>query len=692
MQPFRTFSVAALALVLALPLGAQIVGQQQNTSANAASAGAGASSPPVVSSAAQLQANIDFVLGKWDELQAESHGGEAYISEALEHYRAAMKANPGSAFLATQLADLLSRLGRTQPALTLAQQTVAQHPDSVVAHKVLGEIYLRQLSNAPQPISDASSGGAMTAAIADYKELIGLEPHSADDVVILGKLYGAEGKPAEAEQQFRAALALQPTNMDALASLVQSLANQNRLDEARQEIAALPEVAQSAQVYATLGDAYASRHRYADAAQAYQQAVQADPDNGELKKAWAHALMDAGEYTPALAAYQQLHQQLPEDGSVALRLGQLQMQMGQLSEARTSLEEASKLLPEGDLELAYATALLDQSQGHETSALHELQALVNRNTAPTTQSIFLAQLARLEMRLGEDQQAGASLEQMQRLGPAYRSRALHLEVELYAGQRHYAQALSAAQALLAAEPDARGLHFTYADLLAASGKEQAAAASLKPLLHGTARDWDVYLALGQVAMKQQEWKQALADTHKANALASTSADHARAASQMGAIQAKQMRFAAAERSYHQALQLEPNDADTLNALGYLLAEQGVRLPEALGYVQQALAQDAYNSAYLDSQGWIYYKMNRLPQAVSSLERAARYDRYDPAILDHLAQAYEGDGKLQEAATSWAQALAELKLNPDRGAARQQQEMQKKLEAVKVRLAEEGQGQ
>jgi cytochrome c-type biogenesis protein CcmH/NrfG len=74
--------------------------------------------------------------------------------------------------------------------------------------------------------------------------------------------------------------------------------------------------------------------------------------------------------------------------------------------------------------------------------------------------------------------------------------------------------------------------------------------------------------------------------------------------------------------------------------------------------------------------------------VSSLERAVRLDRHDPDILDHLAQAYEGDGKLQQAASSWTQALQDLKLTPEADTGQRSLEIQKKLEAVKVRIARE----
>ena|GEM_PF-841213 len=636
--------------------------------------------------AAAAQSYSEFAMGKWAELQAVAHANTpasgAYVQQALQHYGAAMAADPHSAYIAAQMADFLSRLGRTADATTLAQTVVKEHPDSVAGHQTLGRIYLRELSRMRQPISGAAADGA----VAEYQALVRLEPAEASPVIVLGKLYGAEGKAPEAEAQFRAALAIAPTNVDALASLVQSLASQDRLDEAQKQIAALPAVARSGQVYAALGDAFMGRQRYPEAAAAYREAVDAQPDEPAFVGALAKALMQGGDFSQALAEYSQLQTQTPDDGDVPLRIGQLQMQMGNFAAAEGSLKSAASLLGPDNLEVGYAQALLQESQGKNPQALAGLRSLAERKTSPATQSIFLAQLAQLQLRTGDAAAADATLQQLGALGPSYHARAQSLAIEMYSGARDFPRALAAAKSALAEQPDSRPLHITYANLLAASGQLEAAKAALQPLLKGTASDGEVYLAQSEIESGAQQWPAALADARRADQIAATPLAHARAAAQRGAIEAKQAQYPQAEQSYQQALELAPDDAHILNSFGYLLAEQGTRLPDALQFVQKALARDPGNGAFLDSLGWVYFKMNRLPEAVGNLERAARIANHDPAVLDHLAQAYEGDGKLQQAERSWQQALADSKLSP--GDALQSSAIQKRLDAVKVRIAQQ----
>lgn len=647
-----------------------------------------AQAPAAPPSTSKSQGYAEFELGKFAELQAETHDGGDYIAQALTHYKAAMAADPDSAYIASQTADLLSRLGRNADAITLEQATLKQHPNSLAAHQTLANIYLRELSHLPQPITAGAGAKIMADAIAEYKTLIGLQPKNATPVVILGKLYGASGQPQLAEQQFREALQIDSTDSDAVASLVQSLAGQDRLAEAEKVIGGLPEPARTGQVYATLGDAYLNRHQYPDAARAFRSAVAARPDDPDYQNALAQALMDGGDYPGALVEFQRLQRENPNDGRAALRVAQLDLQLGQLVSAHSALTSAASLLPKDDIEVAYAGVLLDEREGHDSAAMTSLHALLSRPVGPPSKSIFLEQLASLQERNGDAAGALQSLEQMAALGGNYRTRAQAREIAVYAQEHDYPKALDTAKQALTAEPDSRALHITYANLLAASGQPKQALASLQPLQKNDGSDWDLYLAYSRIHMQARQLNAALDDTTHAASLASTPAEQAEVGNQVAAVQSARKDYKAAEQSLRHALALDPGNAGSLNALGYLLAEQNKELPQALGLVKQALARDPSNGAYLDSLGWIYFKMNRLTDALPQLERAARLQQHDPAILDHLAEAYDRDGKLQQAASSWSEALADLKATPASGeSATRQVEIQKKLDAVKVRLAQ-----
>ena len=90
----------------------------------------------------------------------------------------------------------------------------------------------------------------------------------------------------------------------------------------------------------------------------------------------------------------------------------------------------------------------------------------------------------------------------------------------------------------------------------------------------------------------------------------------------GSIYERQKKYELAEESFRKVLTMDPKNAQALNYLGYMLADRGVRLDEALGYIRKAVALDPQNGAYLDSLGWAYYRLGNYDMAEDNLRRAS----------------------------------------------------------------------
>ena len=116
------------------------------------------------------------------------------------------------------------------------------------------------------------------------------------------------------------------------------------------------------------------------------------------------------------------------------------------------------------------------------------------------------------------------------------------------------------------------------------------------------------------------------------------------------------RFEDSEIELQETIRLDPEHAPALNFLGYGLAERKVRLEEALGLIERALATDRWNGAYLDSLGWVYYQMGRHEEALEPLEKAAREMPRDSTVLEHLGDVYLRLGERANALVAWTRAL------------------------------------
>jgi Tfp pilus assembly protein PilF len=164
---------------------------------------------------------------------------------------------------------------------------------------------------------------------------------------------------------------------------------------------------------------------------------------------------------------------------------------------------------------------------------------------------------------------------------------------------------------------------------------------------------ELYLMLGLVYREAHEPHEAIRAFERAIAM---KADSAQAHFYLGAQLEQLNRKPEARWELRRTIELDPNHADALNYLGYMDAESGTNLSEAKTLIERALALDPENGAYLDSLGWVYYKLGDLDAAIRYLERAATLVGDDPVVLDHLGEAYFKHGNVEKAQATWQKAL------------------------------------
>jgi tetratricopeptide (TPR) repeat protein len=96
----------------------------------------------------------------------------------------------------------------------------------------------------------------------------------------------------------------------------------------------------------------------------------------------------------------------------------------------------------------------------------------------------------------------------------------------------------------------------------------------------------------------------------------------------------------AEAAVRDVLARDPENPAALNFLGYMWADHGMNLEQALDLIEKALSHDPDNGAFVDSLGWAYFHLGRLGEARTQLERAARLTGGDPEVLEHLGDTYK----------------------------------------------------
>lgn len=101
----------------------------------------------------------------------------------------------------------------------------------------------------------------------------------------------------------------------------------------------------------------------------------------------------------------------------------------------------------------------------------------------------------------------------------------------------------------------------------------------------------------------------------------------------------------------------PRDSEVLNALGYTLADRGLRLEEAHGHIRLALELDPGSPAIVDSMGWVLYRLGRKEEAVPLLEQALESLPH-PEVAAHLCEVLYELGQIERADELLRESLAQ----------------------------------
>src|ERR1039458_9617647 len=182
-----------------------------------------------------------LALANTYEEEAAELGRPELVTRAIEEYKLALNADPGSPQLNNGLADLYFRTGHSHDAEVTARALLKNSPNDMDAHKLLGRIYLRLLGDGQNAVSSASpSGNVLDQAIAEFEKIVALQPKSVEDRMVLGQLYTVKHQPQKAEDEFKTAQAIEPESEEVVLNLARLYAESNDIENAAKVIEDVP--------------------------------------------------------------------------------------------------------------------------------------------------------------------------------------------------------------------------------------------------------------------------------------------------------------------------------------------------------------------------------------------------------------------------------------------------------------------
>jgi tetratricopeptide (TPR) repeat protein len=644
------------------------------------------------------QAYYHVAMASIYEDDATTEGQPEYVNRAIEEYKLALNADPGSPRINDALADLYFRVGRVKEAETTARGLLKTAPNDVDAHKLLGRIYLRQLGegeNAGSPPS--ASNTVLDQAIAEFEKIVALLPKSIEDRMVLGQLYTVKHDSKKAEEEFKTAQAIEPESEEVVLNLARLYAESGDLPHSAKVIEDVPMNDRTAKMELALGAAYDQLKQPKDAIAAYERAADMGPGDPRAMDALAQALLNNNQLDEALKQFTQLAAADPENPEPLVHIAEIERRQNKFEDALATIKKARKLDPTS-LEAGYNEGLLLDVLGRFDDAAQTYSAMVDltshANGAYTEEEknnrgIFLERLGNIYQEQNKTDLAIATYQKMIEMGGDTAMRAYQGQVDTYRNARQFDKAIEVSRKAAAADPKNRDLKLMLAGELTDQDKADEGIALAKSLLNNTADDRVVWIALAQMDVRLRRWKDAEDAFNKAEPLTTKKEDRTYLLFLRGELAERQKHFEPAEQLFKQVLDIDPLNAMTLNYLGYMLADKGIRLPEALKMIRKAVDIEPGNGAYLDSLGWVYFKLGQYELAEDNLRQAVQRDQTDPTVHEHMGDLYEKTGRIRQAAAQWQLSLDEFaKSAPADVEPGDAAKVQKKLDSARIKLAKQ----
>jgi len=648
-----------------------------------------------------------FTLAHMYEEQV-ANGRSELANKAIEEYRAAIDADPNSAYLTSGLAELYNKIGRIRDAVVEAQDLIKRNPNNLEARRLLGRIYLRSLGDMQ---AGGGSESVLKLAIEQYEQIIRLQPDSMDDHLLLGRLYRLNNDLQKAESEFKTAVKLQPDSEEAVTTLAYLYNELGDTARAAQVLSSVPNAARSAKLYSALGYTYEQQKEYKNAIDAYRHAIELDRDNLDAIRGLAQNLLNDGQADAALEQYKVIADANPEDAQTYVRIAEIYRKQGKFDLALDHLKKAESMVQDS-VEVPYNIAAIYQAQGRFDEAIPIMRDLLKKsekadgkysNGEKSNRAVFLERLGTIYRDQGNNTAANETFREIVALGGDDNiERGYQQIIDTWREAKEWQKALDTAKEAVQKLPSPQ-LKMVLALQQVDMGDADKALADVRAMLKGGADsssnsnsnsnsnsdDREVYITLAQMNTRLRRFGDAAQALDKAEALSTKTDDKEYVWFLRGSNFEREKRYPEAEEQFKKVLASDPEHASALNYLGYMLADQNMKLEEALGYIKRAVDLDPANGAYLDSLGWAYFRLGKYELAEDNLMKASQKINTDPTVHDHLGDLYQKTGRLKLAATNWERALSEwnrtiaAEVDPA-----DVSRVQKKLDSARMKLAKE----
>lgn len=619
------------------------------------------------------QAYYHYLMGTMKEHDRDFNG-------AITEYKEALKFDPNSADIYSRLADLYVQANRIDEAVQDAQKALQQNPGNKEAHKMLGQIYLEKLYASDNNPED------LKKAIHEFEEVRKVDPDDDYALLSLGQLYLQSGQPATSAQLLEKYLQESGESPTAIVSLASAYEQLNQNDKAISYMQKyLDENPENQYILQQLISLYEKKGDFTHAVELQKRAYQLDSDNPAIFRKYVDLLAKAQEFPQAIALIEDRTKSEPQKLEWSVLLAKTLQQAGNQDRAEAILQQKIAQNPaDQDLQLAYIQILEDGKKFREATV--QLKTMAQKIESDKTmddkerranQAMIYSHLGFSAQQLKDYPGAIDYYKKARTMVQPSDTPKFDFYIALnYRNQKKYDDAIDTINGVLKDNPNDAD-SWELLSLIYEEKKDQQNSDKVLQHLIDTNPNKPDYYVLKAERLQQRE-KYADSITFLKTVLPKFKSND-EIYFLLGAASERMKDYDTAEEYFKQTVSLNPQNANALNYLGYMLIDRGVRVEEGISYIKRALQIDRDNGAFLDSLGWGYFKLNKLDLAEDNLRMALERLDDNAVVHDHIGDLYFKLGKFKDAIQHWEIAVKAKSNEID------PQYIQKKIEDTKSRL-------
>jgi len=330
------------------------------------------------------------------------------------------------------------------------------------------------------------------------------------------------------------------------------------------------------------------------------------------------------------------------------------------TKALAVLDRAEKFSPSNpSLRLKVAEAYNSLGKSEKAAELY-LDLLKKLPDLPMIRERIHAKLAGIYLRTSEHKRAVEQLEAIVRDDPTNPEAYYYLGYIAYT-EKKPAEAAEYFSKTILLNPDFPDPYYELALSQISLNKADDALATLEKARKKFPQNYTLELCTGLAYGRNKDYKQAIEHFTAAEVIAKAT-DPSRLDDQfyfqLGATYERMGDYTQASQYFEKCLQLAPDSAEAQNYLGYMWAEHDTKLDKARELIEKAVKAEPKNAAYLDSLGWVLFKLHQTKEALDyTLQAVQLSEEPDATLYDHLGDIYAALNEPEKARDAWTKSLA-----------------------------------